>query len=283
MLSSYSCPICKNFDGNHVLDERLNVSVCTACSHVFSVNTLSSETLYSPDYFLNEHKNWFLFPNFKLFGKIVSDIKNNFANRSVNVLDVGCGRGDFLKFLHQQRPEYNLCGIDVTPNSDPGITYLQGDFVEYHFDAQFNVIVGLMVIEHISDPVAFVKKIHALLSPDGRVFLVTITNNSLLYRLSRFFKKIGWRAPFDRLYHPHHLQHYTNASLRRLMEQNGFSVETQYNHNFPLSAVDLPPGPKWVQIMYFSAVACLFGLTNLVGSGLNQTIVCKIKSESGQK
>ena len=276
-MSNHSCPVCQNCQNNRLQDERLQVFVCGNCGHVFSENNVAVETIYNPDYYLAEHKNWFLHPNFKLFGIIESCLKNNFDNQNINILDVGCGRGDLLHFLHSRQPDWNLWGIDVSENKEDGITYLRGDFVGHDFNREFNAVVGLMVIEHIPDLVSFVKKISTVLSGGGMVFLVTINSNSVIYGLARILRRFGWRGPYDRLYHHHHLQHFNSSSLRRLMEKNDFTVVKQYSHNFPLSALDLPQGSRFLGLVYYCAIACMFFVTNIFGGGLNQTIICKKK------
>lgn len=270
----YCCPVC-NEQNNHPEDKMLNVFVCHACRHVFSKSNVKTEDVYILEYYSEEHKNWFLHPNIRLFGIIESFIKSNVWTENLAVLDVGCGRGDLLHFLSEKQQAWSLYGIDVSENKGQDIVYMQGDFIDYKFNQKFDVVTGLMVIEHVADPVSFVKKIGAVLSDGGSVFLTTVNSNSLIYRIARVLRKLGWRTFYDRLYHHHHLQHFNNISLRCLLERNGFTVIKQYSHNFPFSAVDLPPAPAILKTIYRSAVAVLFGFTNFFGGGVNQTIICK--------
>lgn len=275
MQGYHSCPICHNHQNNYIQDECLQIFVCSVCTHVFSENHVAADNIYNQEYFLSEHKNWFLHPNLKLFGDIELYIKNSFVAKDLNILDVGCGRGDLLRFLRERQPAWHPYGIDVSENREQDIVYMHGDFVDHEFNQEFDVVMGLMVIEHVSDPVVFVKKIAAVLSDSGRVFLVTINSNSIIYRLAGVLRRLGWRAPFDRLYHHHHLQHFNNVSLRHLLEHNGFTVIRQYNHNFPFSAVDVPSGSALLAAIYKYVTAVLFCVTNIFGGGVNQTIICK--------
>lgn len=275
MSNHHPCPICRNCQNNYVQDGRLQIFVCSVCAHVFSENKTASETIYNPEYYLSEHKNWFLHPNFKLFGAIEQYINNHFGIDNINILDIGCGKGDLLHFLKTRRPTWRLYGIDVTENKEQGITYTQGDFVNYEFSQKFDVVTGLMVIEHVPDPISFVKKLADILANRGYIFLVTINSRSIIYRLAGVLRRLGWRGPYDRLYHHHHLQHFNNASLRRLMEENGFMVLKQYSHNFPLSAIDVPPVSLPLALMYRWATAVLFAVSDIFGNGVNQTIICK--------
>lgn len=269
------CPICNATSNLQELDPKMGVLVCASCGHTFSKSQPDPESIYNPAYFLSEHKNWFLFPNTALFKRIVDFTKKTFSQTPLTILDVGCGKGDLLRYFADTFPGNKLVGIDLSDNLSSQITYIKDDFVNHAFVEKFDVITGLMVIEHISDPKAFVKKVHELLATNGITFLVTINNDSVMYRLARVFKALGWRGPFERLYHHHHLQHYTVKSLRRLMEDAGFTTLNQKTHNFPLKAVDLPSGGWLLRAVYYVAVAFIFGITNILGGGMNQTIVCK--------
>jgi len=275
MISPHPCPVCQNVQNNCLQDQILNVFICASCNHVFSESIVDAVDIYNPDYFLIEHKNWFLYPNIELFGKIESFIKDNSSIANLSVLDVGCGRGDLLNFLHKDNPLWCLSGIDISENKGQDIIYISGNFSSYEFGEKFNIITGLMVIEHVVDPVLFVRKLFDVLYSDGKVFLVTINSDSVMYRLANILRRLGWRAPYERLYHHHHLQHFNNASLRNLMEKNGFNVIKQYNHNFPFSAIDVPSVPLIFKLAYKYVIIGLFIITNFFGGGVNQTIVCK--------
>jgi len=70
-------------------------------------------------------------------------------------------------------PESKITGIDI----DPGVrqkapAHLQdriivGDLLETRFDAPFDIITMEMVIEHLPDPAAFLRKCSDLLAPGG--------------------------------------------------------------------------------------------------------------------
>ncbi len=84
------------------------------------------------------------------------------------MLDAGCGRGDFLRHLRERRPDLRLTGIDVSPNDAvDGITFIQGDFQYYPFKEQYDVVVSLAVIEHLSDVKVFAKRVAELTRPAG--------------------------------------------------------------------------------------------------------------------
>ena len=277
MNQSTSCPVCRTTHGITLDDRALSVYTCSACGHMFTVLPKREQYTYEPDYFSREHENWFLHPDLKLFQSISDHISAYAHNRPVSVLDVGCGDGALLRFLLPRQPQASLYGIDVAENKDSKITFVRGDFETYQFSKRFDFIAGLMVAEHVEDPIVMVKKIYEVAERGAPVFFTTINSGSLLYTLARLFKKFGWRTPYERLYQHHHLQHYTNRSLRKAFEDNGFEVVSQKNHNFPIAAMDVPQGSRLMEIVYRTAVIVLFGISWVFGWGICQTIIARKK------
>jgi 2-polyprenyl-3-methyl-5-hydroxy-6-metoxy-1,4-benzoquinol methylase len=211
-----------------------------------------------------------------LFESLSSIIEASFPAQRVRVLDVGCGQGAFLKHLLASHPQYALTGVDLAHNQAPGIRFIQGSFPEVDISPGFEVITMLAVIEHFEAPVPVVKKAIELLAPGGLLCMMTLNSNSLLYRIGRALRYVGWRTPFERNYDTHHLQHFTNRSLRRLLETNGLVVERQWNHNFPLRAVDLPETGPMLKTVLKLASAAVFALSSPLNCGMLQTAICRI-------
>jgi SAM-dependent methyltransferase len=209
---------------------------CPQCTHCFSDPASVVPERYEPEYFDDEHQRWFSHPNVRLFEAIARAFP-----RSAAVLDAGCGRGDFLRHLRAIRPDLTLTGIDLSPNRDePGIRYLQGDFLEMEVPEKFDAVVSLAVIEHVADIRGFVARLRALVKPNGLVTIMTLNESSLLYDLARAGQRVGVPLAFNRLYSRHHLHHFTRRSLRALVERHGLHVESELIHNPPLAAIDVP-------------------------------------------
>ncbi len=234
---------------------------------------------YNDDYYLKAHKNWFNYPNYRLFNFIYKKLLKLLGNEQIQLLDVGCGKGDFLNYIAAKNSTAELFGIDLTHNQHPRIHFIRGDFlqekIEEKIETKFNVICNLAVIEHIDNPHLFVQKLNSLLQPGGFLFISTINSNSLIYRIARMLKKVGIRVAHDRLYSHHHLQHYTNRSLKRLMEMNGFDLLLQKNHNYPIKALDVPKSNFLVEKFYKLVVWFIFLVSSALGCGTLQTIICR--------
>ena len=217
-----------------------------------------------------EHQSWYANPNTPLFHWIDEHLPADCRA----VLDVGCGNGDFLKYLQQRRPGCRLVGIDLSTSAPlPGIERLQGDIATQAIPGGFDVVTSLASIEHVADVLAFARRLATLCAPGGRVVVMTLNANSLLYVAARTGRRVGVEIASTRLYSRHHLQHFTPSSLRRLLEAVGLVVTVTHHHNVPLAALDLPGG--WaIHTLLKAAVAMCFGLGRLTNRCYLQTVVC---------
>lgn len=271
------CTVCHS-DNVFLINNHLSVYGCNSCSHQFSLIPKEKQEKYDDDYFLNTHKNWMSNPNLKLFDFIYRKIGKLLNKESIKLLDVGCGNGDFLKYLASKDPSLDLFGIDLAENKHPRITFVKKDFVNDQLseikDSKFDIICGLAVVEHVEDPHLFVQKINSFLRPDGLVFLMTINSDSLIYKIARILNRIGFKSAFNRLYSAHHLQHYTRKSLIKLMLMHDFDILLKISHNYSLKAVDVP-GKNLANVFYKVFVAIIFLISSLFKNQICQTIVCR--------
>lgn len=104
--------------------------------------------------------------------------------RPRRVLEVGCGNGSALKAVQQLWPEAECVGVEpvtsaVQAAQAQGAPVRQGmigsalpaEIAEHKYD----IIYSIHVIEHTDDPVAFLRSIKDLLTPQGRL-IVTCPN-----------------------------------------------------------------------------------------------------------
>jgi 2-polyprenyl-3-methyl-5-hydroxy-6-metoxy-1,4-benzoquinol methylase len=94
------------------------------------------------------------------------------------VLDVGCGKGSFLRALKMQRGGWRYVGVEPSREEadlarrDGGIEIHQGMFGETALPAgTFDLVTIMHVLEHVPDPRATIAEIHRVLAPDGLLFV----------------------------------------------------------------------------------------------------------------
>ena len=273
MKKSIRCTVCgKN---SKVFDKSINLFHCVVCNHTFTAVRVLEEK-YLEEYFSDVHRNWFSYPNYKLFEFIRRRIFQENSSKVIKVLDVGCGNGDLQKYFLAKGEKAELMGIDLAKNDkSPGIKFIRGNFFTYKIRKIFDVVITLGTIEHIENPILFVKKISKLLHKQGLLIIMTIDSDSLLYWLARLANWLGVNEAYRQLFVGHHLQHFTKDSLRRLLENNGYEIIYQKNHNFSLKSVDVPKKGTIMEKIYLFLTALIFAVSSLISRGMLQTVVCR--------
>lgn len=136
------------------------------------------------------------------------------------VVDIGCGLGELLE---QIDPRHERIGLDpsekavATAAERSGAVTVRGVLEPGRFEqASCDTFVAHHVIEHVDDPVAFVRLVHEALRPGGLFVVGTPNFASAAARL------FGER--FRLLHDPTHVSLFTDDSLMRLLRDSGFRI-----------------------------------------------------------
>ena len=264
------CPICGEAAMLAYVHPEANIHRCPKCTHVFSdVASIRASEHYSPEYYEEAHRNWFAHPNVRLFCWIESQLPKSVQS----VVDIGCGRGQFLDFLHRNRPHLRLVGVDLSSNADrEGIQFVCGNALDLELGS-FDAVVSLATIEHIADVTSFAARLFSLCKPGGMAIVMTLDNDSLLYRVARAARRLGMPIAFNRLYSAHHLHHFTMSSLADLLARSGFHVVNTLQHSVPVQAIDVPVKNPMARPLFLAAAAMLLALGDAMGRSYLQTVV----------
>ena len=193
---------------------------CSDCGFVFSNRIPSHEELenyYDSDYDVTRYYSPITEKRYNVL--LDSFEKERKTNR---ILDIGAGYGFFLEAAKNRG--WEVYGTEISDDAithckEKGIELMKGSVETINFGAlTFDVIVTIEVIEHLNTPKSFVDKIHQLLRPDG-LFYVTTPNfdSTLRYWLGEKYDVIGY---------PNHLCYYNSKTLKNLMVQSGFCVNS---------------------------------------------------------
>ena len=143
--------------------------------------------------------------------------------RRGRALDVGCAAGFCMAAMRELGFEAH--GVEVSETiARHAVQRLGFDTVHVgtldgapYADGAFELITLWDVIEHVPEPRALLSRARELLAPDG-LFVVETQNID-----SAFARMLGPR--WHHYKHAEHIYHFTPASLRRLLEVSGFTVE----------------------------------------------------------
>jgi len=270
-----NCTVCRSESAFETDHPETKLYRCPTCDHCFADLANIEQVTYDDSYFDEGHKNWFENPDLKLFNRIAQLIEAYTPGKSV--VDVGCGRGDMLRYFTQRLPETQLTGVDIaaTPSID-GVELIQDNFLKANLGRQFDAVLSSNMIEHVDDIHGFVEKLRSLIRPGGIAIITTINERSTVFGTARFLRALGKPLAFDRLYSISHLQHFNYTSLDRLFQENRFQVIARLRHNQPLKSVDMPVASPIGQAISLSGLAVLFAVGRMVKMTHYQTVAFRI-------
>jgi SAM-dependent methyltransferase len=138
-----------------------------------------------------------------------------------HIVDIGCGGGLFLKILRERG--YAGVGLDNSAAAarvalkQNGVPVICGDLTHSPLDrGGFSLVTMFHVLEHVYDPVGYLRTARDLLSPDGRL-IVQVPNAS-----SWQFLIFG--EHWNGVDVPRHLVNYRQRDLENLLDYCGFEV-----------------------------------------------------------
>lgn len=141
-------------------------------------------------------------------------------------LEVGCATGSYLAALHRQGwavQGVELCEGPARAAVAAGWTVHQGTLETAGLeDETFGLVAAWMVLEHVPRPVDTLAAMHRLLSPRG-VLLLGVPNAGCW---QRWLFGADWYC----LDLPRHLQHFSEARLRAVLEGVGFEQIEVLHH-----------------------------------------------------
>ncbi len=188
------------------------------------------KTSYFDDY-ERDHDWWVLNYNW-LLDDLESEV-NNKKGKHIRLLDVGSGPGLFLKTASDRGMDalgiepsldaYNYskkkhqCKVmNVTlENLDPSLE-------------KFDIVHSSLVMEHILNPMHFIKKSKSLLKKNGLLCIIVPNDFNPIQEINvKLGSKKWWISPFE------HLNYFNPKSLKKLMEKAGLEIVNE-SVTFPI-------------------------------------------------
>ena len=142
------------------------------------------------------------------------------------MLEIGCASGAFLHAMAQKG--WDVRGIEFSQSAADrsrklGYPVYEGQIESAPTPSEpFDLVVGWMVLEHLHDPVAALRKVSKWTRPGG--WLALSVPNIASYQFSLFGN--AWFP----LQLPNHLFHFTPNSLARVLKAAGWKVEKILYH-----------------------------------------------------
>jgi SAM-dependent methyltransferase len=236
-----SCPVCNGHDllpfvhrhhvpvhQNLVIDSwvgarsvtrgELDLVVCEGCGFVFNrmfdLALLSYNEHYDNSQTCSSHFDAYL-------DRLVADLVEHQGVHHKRIVEVGCGKGQFLhKLVSYPGAENTGFGFDpsyvgATTLLDGRLSFRRCYFDESCTDVMADVVVCRHVIEHVPEPLSLLRSVRAALvhTPNARVFFETPCVEWILRN------RVGWDFFYE------HCSLFSEASLHTAFAQTGFTVE----------------------------------------------------------
>ncbi|MFM2207194.1 MAG: hypothetical protein RL213_1169 [Bacteroidota bacterium] len=236
MENLLNCPVCNGSSfkdrltckDHTVSGSSFTIQECLSCGFLFT-NPRPSKTEIGPYY---ESKDYISHTNAKagLFNSIYQTIRNVAirqkialirtvtGKKNVDLLDVGCGTGEFLAGCAKEG--WNVMGIEpgdsarMQAKTNHQLRVEEESYLEKSPET-FDVITLWHVLEHVHDLNARIIQLSGILRKDG-VLIIAVPNYT-----SRDAKAYGenWAA-WDV---PRHLYHFSPDTIKKLFLKHGFS------------------------------------------------------------
>ena len=142
------------------------------------------------------------------------------VKKSGKMLDIGAANGFFLD--EAKKSGWEVKGVEPSKwaadyaKRNFNIDIIPATLERANLESKdFDVIVALDVLEHLTDPKSALKKIYGVLKNDGVLCIATPDIKSLA---SKIFKNRWWGIK------RHHIYYFSKKTLKRLLKEAGFNI-----------------------------------------------------------
>jgi SAM-dependent methyltransferase len=226
----HTCPICSSPGGGNFRTRFVEAAKCSnlQCGHIFSVGTppgYGVQQIPHRDELFHQYRE----RNIDLIHFLR---KRNFIRDGARLLDIGAGSGHILRSLKELHPASNVTCVEADPGSTRSLRgegyTVYSDFSELR--GTFDSVFLIEVIEHIDEPIGFLKLVRKFVARNGRIFLTTPCGE--LRNGSRATNAYDTRE---------HVQFFTEKSLDLCLRKAGFAGFQFETINALTSKLTAPP------------------------------------------
>jgi 2-polyprenyl-3-methyl-5-hydroxy-6-metoxy-1,4-benzoquinol methylase len=238
------CPVCSKSNFSPFLDvkdyfltqESFSIQQCVSCGFRFVNPRPDKEEIdryyQSAEYISHDAEKSDLISRIYRMVRKVS-IRGKFAIvkfycPSGQILDIGCGTGEFLKYCHSKG--FEIKGIEPSEKARAYARTINAIDVSEKLDSlsamyeSFTCITMWHVLEHIHDLNELIIEVKKLLSPKG-IFIIAIPNSNS-WDAVHYGK---YWAAYDV---PRHLYHFTKDTILKLASHHDLEVRKIYPQKY---------------------------------------------------
>ena len=235
-MQSKRCLICKRTKftqkSKTVRDSKNHqILMCKSCGHIqiHPIPTLTEEKKFYDDN--KQEKNLNIKHSIdEIKKKSMSDTNrrvkfvSKLVKKNEKILEIGSGYGLFLEGMKKRGQ--NVIGIEISKEKREiakKITkaqILDINILEKKIKIpKVDVIVLFHVLEHISEPVKFLKNLRNMLKMNGRIVVEVPNHNDHQLQLNKKYREFYWQRA--------HIHYFTPKIFQKVLEESGFSTEVK--------------------------------------------------------
>lgn len=213
------CPACEQRSSETAIERfgKFELHSCGVCGLQFwEPRDMPDAPWYEQMYGGRDQRLLPLEPGHKYF------LADPLAPRGGELLDIGCGTGNFL--VASRKAGYRVTGTELDRNAarfakerlglERVFSLTLAEFAEQHADEKFDVITFFEVLEHQAAPARFLQKVKTCLRPGGTIAL-SVPNRE------------RWLTGPDVLdYPPNHFLRWNAGALQNFLIAQGFEARS---------------------------------------------------------
>lgn len=194
----------------------IELALCKTCGLLINTAFDSAVLHYDEAYEASLHHS----PLFaKYADELASDLIERYDLRGKTVAEIGCGKGAFLRMLVEMGDNRGY-GFDPSYEADPDdvaderLTFVKEFYSDAHLDVAPDLVIARQLLEHVENPLDFVKSIRSKLGNRSDAVVVFEVPNAL----DMLQRADLWDVIYE------HPIYFTPQALERLLRSAGFDV-----------------------------------------------------------
>ncbi len=231
-LETIFCPLCKEKMCKKLYPKHYaRIVQCVSCGLIYTNPRLKQrflKHLYSEEYFKNNNSHVIGYADYvkdetnitKTFSKRLLEIERHVTKG--RILDVGSATGFFLNSARKNG--WSVEGVEVSnfaanfAREKFDLQIYQGDITTLDLPKNsYDVITMWDVIEHVTNPIAVLKRLRMSLTDNGILVMTTPDAGSIPARLTKH-KWVGYKLSDE------HLTYFSKKTIENLFERAGFAM-----------------------------------------------------------
>lgn len=202
---------------------------CRKCNHIqiFPVPTIDEDKEFYDKNLQDKNINYFGGINEQRKKSLEDTLRRlnmikKYVKKSDKILEIGSGHGFFLESMHKQG--YKITGIEISKEKRllaKRITKAKILDIDINQKIpkleKFNVIILFHVLEHIIDPVEFLKKLKSMLSTNGKIIVEVPNSDDLQLMNNQKYTEFYWQRA--------HIHYFNPTRLKIVFKKAGLTRE----------------------------------------------------------